>query len=172
MPKPKPEIKNGKPYGLTNKQKKFADAYIETGNITEASSIAYYDGDAPNRKIAGNLGRANLQKPHIRKYILAHLNKEDAPGKVAKVLLDGMGANTVFKGEECNAPDHGIRLKAAQEVARILDIYPTNQRPTHQTLHLERNIFLEDVPEPVKRYILEHEGEFPDYETYEALLSE
>ncbi|WP_314339096.1 terminase small subunit [Leptotrichia wadei] len=49
---------------LTEKQKRFADYYIETGNITEAAIKAGY-----SKKTARVIGQENLQKPAIKSYI-------------------------------------------------------------------------------------------------------
>lgn len=49
---------------LTEKQKRFADYYIETGNATKAAVKAGY-----SRKTAKETGYENLTKPHISSYI-------------------------------------------------------------------------------------------------------
>lgn len=57
---------------LTEKQKRFADYYIETGNATESAIKAGYSG-----KTAKEMGYENLTKPHIKGYIDARLKKMD-----------------------------------------------------------------------------------------------
>jgi phage terminase small subunit len=49
---------------LTEKQKRFADYYIETGNATESAIRAGY-----SEKTAKEMGYENLTKPHIREYV-------------------------------------------------------------------------------------------------------
>lgn len=49
---------------LTEKQKRFADYYIETGNMTEAAVKAGY-----SKKTARVIGQENLLKPAIKNYI-------------------------------------------------------------------------------------------------------
>ena len=49
---------------LTEKQKRFADYYIETGNKTEAAVKAGY-----SKKTARVIGQENLLKPAIKNYI-------------------------------------------------------------------------------------------------------
>lgn len=49
---------------LTEKQKRFADYFIETGNQTEAAIKAGY-----SERTARAIGSENLTKPNIRKYI-------------------------------------------------------------------------------------------------------
>lgn len=49
---------------LTPKQKAFADAYIETGNASEAARRAGYKAET-----AGEMGSENLKKPHVSAYI-------------------------------------------------------------------------------------------------------
>ena len=49
---------------LTNRQKAFADYYIETGNATEAARRAGY-----SKNTLGAIGYENLNKPQISAYI-------------------------------------------------------------------------------------------------------
>ena len=49
---------------LTEKQKRFADYYIEIGNITEAAVKSGY-----SKKTARVIGQENLLKPAIKEYI-------------------------------------------------------------------------------------------------------
>lgn len=49
---------------LTEKQQRFCDYYIETGNATEAAIKAGY-----SKKTAKETGYENLTKPHLKKYI-------------------------------------------------------------------------------------------------------
>lgn len=49
---------------LTEKQKRFADYYIETGNITEAAVKAGY-----SKKTARVTGQENMLKPAVKNYI-------------------------------------------------------------------------------------------------------
>jgi phage terminase small subunit len=57
---------------LTEKQKRFADYYIETGNATESAIRAGY-----SEKTAKEIGYENLTKPHIRQYIDERLAKKE-----------------------------------------------------------------------------------------------
>ncbi|GIN38387.1 terminase small subunit [Heyndrickxia oleronia] len=65
---------------LTEKQKRFADYYIETGNASEAYKRAY---DCTNDTTARTNGNKNLQKPTIRSYIDEQISKKDA-SRIAK----------------------------------------------------------------------------------------
>ena len=49
---------------LTEKQKRFADYYIETANVTEAAIKAGY-----SKKTARVIGQENLLKPAVKNYI-------------------------------------------------------------------------------------------------------
>ena len=53
---------------LTPKQKAFADAYIETGNATEAARRAGY-----SEKTAKQIGSENLSKPYVSAYIKSRM---------------------------------------------------------------------------------------------------
>jgi phage terminase small subunit len=57
---------------LTEKQKRFADYYIETGNATESAVKAGY-----SRKTAKEIASENLTKPNIKEYIDSRLKEMD-----------------------------------------------------------------------------------------------
>jgi phage terminase small subunit len=57
---------------LTEKQKRFADEYIKTGNATQAAIDAGY-----SKKTARSIGSENLTKPDIKEYIDARLKLLD-----------------------------------------------------------------------------------------------
>lgn len=57
---------------LTEKQKRFADYYIECGNATEAAIKAGY-----SENTAKAIGYENLTKPYLKAYIDDALNKKD-----------------------------------------------------------------------------------------------
>jgi len=63
---------------LTEKQKRFADYYIETGNATEAAIKAGY-----SQRTARFIGAENLTKPNIKNYIDNKL-KEMEDKRIAK----------------------------------------------------------------------------------------
>ena len=58
---------------LTEKQKAFADAYIETGNQTEAARRAGYSS-----KTAYSIGNENLKKPEVSAYIKSRMAELEA----------------------------------------------------------------------------------------------
>ena len=69
---------------LTEKQKRFADYYIETGNITEAATRAGY-----SKKTARVIGQENLLKPAIKGYIDEKLETmQDERTASAKEVLE------------------------------------------------------------------------------------
>lgn len=79
---------------LTEKQKRFADYYIETGNATEAAMRAGY-----SKKTAKEMGYENLTKPHIKTYIDERL-KELEDKRIAKADEVLKYLTRVMRGEE------------------------------------------------------------------------
>lgn len=78
---------------LTEKQKRFADYYIETGNAAKAAEKAGY-----SKKTARFIGAENLTKPNISEYINARLEQlEDERIADAKEVLEYLTA--VMRGE-------------------------------------------------------------------------
>lgn len=79
---------------LTEKQRRFCDYYIETGNATEAALRAGY-----SEKTARFIAAENLTKPNVSEYIKVRLKKlEDARIADAKEVLQYLTA--VMRGEE------------------------------------------------------------------------
>jgi phage terminase small subunit len=79
---------------LTEKQKRFADYYIETGNATEAAIRAGY-----SQKTARFIGAENLTKPNIKKYIDDRL-REIEDKRIAKAEEVLKYLTSVMRGEE------------------------------------------------------------------------
>lgn len=125
---------------LTMKQKRFADEYIKSGNVTQSAIEAGY-----SKKTARVIGQENLLKPAIKNYIDERMRtiennrimtaKEAVEfltsvvrGDVKETVVIGtpMGAEEVEK-----EPDVKTRISAAKE---ILKRYPDNDKLMEQQL--------------------------------------
>lgn len=121
---------------LTEKQKRFADYYIECGNATEAAIKAGY-----SKNTAKAIGYENLTKPYLKAYIDNVINKKDneriaSQDEVLKYFT------SLMRGEETDeivAMNPGIgferteqrvdsktRLAAAKELAKRYGIDKPN----------------------------------------------
>lgn len=97
---------------MTEKQKRFCDFYIETGNATQAAIKAGY-----SEKTARKTGSENLTKPDIKQYIderLAELKNERTAD--AQEVLEYLTA--VMRGEYKEATLIGVG-EGAQAVVDI-----------------------------------------------------
>ena len=97
---------------MTEKQKRFCDFYIETGNAREAAIRAGY-----SEKTAKQIGQENLTKPDLRAYIderLAELKNERTAD--AQEVLEYLTA--VMRGEYKEATLIGVG-EGAQAVVDI-----------------------------------------------------
>lgn len=116
-------------YKLTNKQQKFADEYIRTGNATKSALEAGY-----SPKTAQRMGSENLSKPLIKSYINSVMEKlESAKIATAKETLEYL--SSVMRGEQTEdvVTNKGVfqnipvsakdRITAAKE---LLKRYPTD----------------------------------------------
>lgn len=116
-------------YKLTNKQQKFADEYIRTGNATKSALEAGY-----SPKTAQRMGSENLSKPLIKSYINSVMEKlESAKIATAKETLEYL--SSVMRGEQTEdvVTNKGVfqnipvsakdRITAAKE---ILKGYPSD----------------------------------------------
>lgn len=116
-------------YKLTNKQQKFADEYIRTGNATKSALEAGY-----SPKTAQRMGSENLSKPLVKSYINSVMEKlESAKIATAKETLEYL--SSVMRGEQTEdvVTNKGVfqnipvsakdRITAAKE---ILKRYPSD----------------------------------------------
>lgn len=116
-------------YKLTNKQQKFADEYIRTGNATKSALEAGY-----SPKTAQRMGSENLSKPLIKSYINSVMEKlESAKIATAEETLEYL--SSVMRGEQTEdvVTNKGVfqnipvsakdRITAAKE---ILKRYPSD----------------------------------------------
>ena len=86
--------KSEKINGLTPKQKAFCDYYLETTNATKAAIMAGY-----SERTAGAIGRENLTKPAIARYINKRMEKADRE-RVASADEVLAYLTRVIRGEE------------------------------------------------------------------------
>lgn len=134
---------------LTEKQKRFIDYYIETGNASEAARRAGY-----SEKIANRIGTENLSKPVIKEAITVRLKaledkriaKADEVLKFLTATLRGEVKDVqivvVGTGEGCSeaslvetrAPVRD-RIKAAEN---LLKRYPSDMDTKEQQLKLAK----------------------------------
>lgn len=93
---------------LTEKQKRFADYYIELGNATEAARKVGYSS-----KTAKSIGQENLTKPDIKSYIKERLNEKDAERIASQdEILEFLTA--VMRGEKTEQIPVGLGEGAQQ----------------------------------------------------------
>lgn len=100
---------------LTERQKRFADHYIETGNATEAAVLAGY-----SKKTARVIGPENLLKPDVKKYIDARIAEKDAE-RVAKQdeVLEFL--TSILRGQVKEEFPLGLGMGEQQLVKKELD---------------------------------------------------
>ena len=134
---------------LTEKQKRFVDFYIETGNASEAARKAGY-----KEKNADSTGRENLRKPTVKAAIDARL-KELEDARIAKadevlkfltatlrsqviephVVVEGTGEGYSEAKVIETGPSVRDRIEAAKS---LLKRYPTEMDSKEQKLRLAK----------------------------------
>lgn len=140
---------------LTNKQQKFADEYIKTGNATKSALKAGYSS-----RTAQRMGSENLSKPLIKSYINSVMQKlESAKIATAKETLEYL--SSVMRGEQTEdvVTNKGVfqdipvsakdRISAAKE---ILKRYPSDPLSQAQLRKLNADA---DVSEAKARQLKE-----------------
>lgn len=100
---------------LTEKQKRFADFFIETGNASEAAKRAGYRGKNLNR-----IASENLTKVDIRNYIDARIAEKD-DARIAKQdeILEFL--TSVLRGQVKEQFPIGLGMGEQQLVKKELD---------------------------------------------------
>jgi phage terminase small subunit len=97
---------------LTEKQKRFADYYIETGNATQSAIKAGY-----SKKTAKEIGSENLSKPNISDYIAERMEEKDKERIASQdEILETL--TKVLRGEEAGTELVGVG-KGAQTVEQL-----------------------------------------------------
>lgn len=136
---------------LTEKQKRFADYYIETGNATESARRAGYSA-----KTARAIGQENLTKPDIRTYIDERIAEKDEE-RIAKQDEILSYLTSVMRGEHKEEVLRGIgegaqtiddmevsasqRIRAAELLGKRYGMWTDKQ-----DINLKVPVFTEDVP--------------------------
>lgn len=109
---------------LTEKQKRFADYYIETGNATEAAVKAGY-----SEKTAAEMGYENLNKPHLKQYIDSRLkeledkrimNAEEVMRLLTSIARNEELEDVVVFGE--NGPEVASKGMSAKDRLKALEL--------------------------------------------------
>ncbi len=111
-------------FDLTSKQRAFAHAYLETGgNRREAATKAYNCSSPESARV---LAHKNLNNPKVLTYLNYHLFKHGIPDVIVDILKDSLSATKIVKlsGEYLEVPDHTARLKANDQIAKIMGLYP------------------------------------------------
>ena len=123
---------------LTEKQKRFCDYYIQTGNGAEAARRAGYKGNNHDR-----IASENLRKLEIKEYV-NQKNKELASDRVADMqevkelwtnilrgLKDGADMKDILKASEYIAKTNGAFLDKVEhsgEVVTRINILPARRK--------------------------------------------
>lgn len=136
-------------YGLTPRQRAFADYYIEIGNATEAARRAGYKA-----KNADVIGSQNLGKLAIKQYIAGHMQRAEekriaSADEVLQFLSDVMAGKVKDQfGLDASLQD---RIKASQELMKRYAVADMRQQSTMQrldNLFVEFRAALSAAPEP------------------------
>lgn len=125
---------------LTEKQKKFADYYIELGNATQAAIKAGY-----SKKTANRIGPENLSKLVIKKYIDERMEQlaserimsaQEILERLSLIANAEIKETVIISGvdgveEVEKPPDFKVQIQAMKE---LLKRYPDNDRLLEQQL--------------------------------------
>ena len=125
-------------YGLTAKERAFADYFLETGNRTEAYMDAF---DVDDRRKAGQAGSRLMKRDEVQNYLAIARNKVSSERiasaeEVLEFFSDTMRAPSV---------DMGYRISAAKELAKRYGLDKKVIEASVETSgNFEINIFGED----------------------------
>ncbi len=117
-------------YGLTPKQKAFADYFLESGNATDAARKAGY-------KYPEQSGKDNTRKQPVKAYIAERMQPKESAriataDEVLQFLTDVMNGKVKDQfGLDASLQD---RLKAGQELMKRYAVADMRQQSTMQRL--------------------------------------
>ena len=115
-------------YGLTLKQRRFADFYIETGNAAEAARRAGY-----SERSAGLIGKENINKPPVKAYIAMRMQPKEGRhiatmDEVLQFFTDVVAGRVKDQfGLDASLQD---RIKAGQELMKRYAVADMRQQST------------------------------------------
>ncbi len=125
-------------FDLTSKQRAFADAYIESGGNRRKAALQAYDCSSPES--ASVLAHKTLNNPKVVAYLNYHFLRHDMPDAVVETLKESLSATKIIKvgGEYQEVPDHTARLKANDQIAKIMGLYsdPKDETPSEPFLKM------------------------------------
>jgi phage terminase small subunit len=99
---------------LTQKQQKFVEEYLKSGNATQSAIKAGY-----SKKTAKEVGCENLTKPNIKAEI-EKINKETHNANIATIEEIKEFFSETIRDQFCDRKD---RISAAKELAKIQGAY-------------------------------------------------
>ena len=108
--------------GLTPKQEKFAKAYLDTGNATEAVRQAGYN--TKSNEVARSIGSENLTKPNVLAFLSS---KAEACASVIYELA-------------MSAENETVRLNASKDVLDRSGFKPTDKADVTMTMSVAKDI--------------------------------
>lgn len=111
--------------GLTVKQRKFIDFYLESGNATEAAKRAGYSD-----KTAYSIGSENLTKPEIREVIKTRLRENAMSVDEAVGLLADFARGDLADFLDISGMGFHVNLRDAQEAGKTHLIKKVRQKTT------------------------------------------
>lgn len=138
---------------LTEKQRRFVDEYVKTGNATQAAINAGYK-PGPHNQQAKQTGASTLAKAHVQKAIQARLKKMESK-RIAdatevleyltavmrgesqgnELVVEGQGPGISQAREVRKKPSEAERLKAAGMLSKRYDLHMTT---VEYNIRLER----------------------------------
>lgn len=120
---------------LTEKQRRFADFYLETGNAAEAARRAGY-----NEKSARFIGSENLTKPYISAYIQTRLAEIDA-GRIATADEVMKVFSSILRGTEVDQDGLTVsvhdRIDAGKAIMRRIERIESQETSTNMLTKAE-----------------------------------
>ena len=133
---------------VTPRQKTLADAWIESGNVTQAAMKAY---NVASPTSAASIGSESLRKPNVRKYIESVLAANKVTlNRAAQNINKGLDAEQVHTspvdGSQTTSPDWNTRYKFTDMTLKLLNAYPASQQAQGASnhLHLHKDVVVSD----------------------------
>ena len=127
---------------LNPRQKALADAWLESGNGTQAAMHAY---SITKRTVAGVKANQTLKKTYVQDYIKSVLAKKRVTAdRIASKIDKGLDAKSIhispIDGTVIESEDHAVQFRYVDLSCKLLSLYPTaSSQGASNHLHLHRD---------------------------------
>lgn len=160
---------SGKICGLTPFELRAAEAFVATGG-DKIRAVKMASEKGLGRHSAKVRAAQTFGREVVQAYIERIIAQRDMLTGAMGVQDSGLRANVVYKGEQTEAPDHRVRLKASESILKLAKVL--EEKRTGERGRIDGEAVLELMEEPVEILRWAHKkGRMPDEDERRRILA-